>query len=127
MNESPPNALALAELLVQVRPANTTAAAGFTAPTGVTGVRFSITRINICNTSGAAATYRLFHDDDGTTFDETTALAWDEPIPANGVRIWEAQSPSSGISLKSGGSLGVRTSVNSALTFSIYGTVGRSR
>lgn len=119
--------LADSELLAQARPANTTAATLITAPANMRGVRLSILRLVVCNTSGAAATFRIFHDDDGTTYDESTALHYDTPIgPGDTVHLL-AYSPSAGVSLKPGGSLGVRTSVNSALTFSCYGTTGQVR
>ncbi len=34
----------------------------------------------ICNTNTADTTIRVFHDNDGTTYDATTALLYDEPI-----------------------------------------------
>ena len=73
--------------------------------------------IVITNTSGAAATYRLFHDDDGTTYDETSALAWDVSIGAGEVVVFEA-----GILMDdSSGNIATRTSVANALTFTAYG------
>lgn len=100
----------------QARPANTTAAAAFTAtlPT-------EVTCIVVCNTSGADATCRLFHDDDGSTYDESTALFWDVAVAAGETLVISAQSPSSTIQVGIGGTVGVRSSVASALTFTLYG------
>ena len=42
-----------------------------------------ITSLIIANTSGADSTFRIFLDDDGATYTEVTALAWDIPILAN--------------------------------------------
>lgn len=121
------NDLAEVELLAQSRPANTTAATLIAAPTAARGIRLSVTRLVVCNTSGAAATFRVFHDDDGTTYDQTTALFYDCPIGAGETIEVLAHSPSGGYGVKPGGALGVRTSVNSALTFSCYGTTGQAR
>jgi len=42
-----------------------------------------IRTIVIANTTGSSATIRLFLDDDGSTYDESTAMMYDVPIPAN--------------------------------------------
>ena len=107
-------------LLAQSRPSNTTAATLYTA-----GMKTEVTRIIIANTTGSAATFRLFHDDDGTTMDETTALIWDNSIAtANYVDI---QAYLYGITIAAGGSLGIRSGTGSALTFSAYGIVSGVR
>ena len=105
-------------LLAQSRPSNTTAATLYTA-----GMKTEVTRIIIANTTGSAATFRLFHDDDGTTMDETTALIWDNSIAtANYVDI-QAYLDGAGITIAAGGSLGIRSGTGNALTFSAYGIV----
>lgn len=121
------NDLAESELLAQLRPANTTAATLVSAPSAARGVRLSVVRIVVCNTSGAAATFRIFHDDDGVTYDQSNALFYDAPIGAGETLEILAHSPSGGYGVKPGGAIGVRTSVNSALTFSCYGTTGQAR
>lgn len=110
-------------LLAQVRPANTTAATAYTA---ASNTRVEIKKIAIANTTGSAASYRLFHDDDGTTYDQTTALAYDVSVPANSSHVWSA-TEDDGIGLRAGGSLGVRTDTNNALTFTVYGVVQIAR
>ena len=73
--------------------------------------------IIIANTSGAAATYRLFLDDDGTTYDESTALAWNVPIVADSVihiDTFHAMNNSSG-------NFAYRSSVANALTITLFG------
>jgi len=103
--------------LGQLRPANTTAASIYSP---ATGIRTIITTIIVTNLTAGAVTFRLFHDDDGTTFDETTALAWDISLAANkddttfgsDLRIL-MQNPA--------GNIGVRTGTANALNFSIYG------
>ena len=67
--------------LGQTRPSNTTATSIYSPGSSVTAV---VRNIHCCNTSGATATFRIFVDDDGTTYDETTALFWDVTLLANG-------------------------------------------
>lgn len=110
-------------LLAQVRPANTTAATAYTAGANT---RVEVKKIVIANTTSGAVTYRLFHDDDGTTYDQTTALAYDVSLPANSSHVWSAQEDD-GIGLRAGGSVGVLTGTNNALTFSIYGVIQLAR
>lgn len=110
-------------LLAQTRPSSTSAATAYTAPAGT---RVEVKKIVIANTTGSAVTYRLFHHDTGTTYDQTTALAYDVSVPANSSHVWSAQEDD-GIGLRAGGSVGVRTDTNNALTFSIYGVVQVAR
>ena len=101
--------------LGQLRPANTTAASLYSPASGET----QVTALHISNTSAAAATFRVFHDDDGTTYDETTALYWDVTVAAgDAVTItWDK-----GLYMNDAtGNLAVRTSVADALTFTLYG------
>ena len=101
--------------LGQLRPANTNAASLYATPAATTTI---ITSLTICNTTAAPALYRIFHDDNGSTYDETTALAYDSQCDAYGTVIinkpgWSMNDNS--------GNLAVRSSVASALTFTAYG------
>lgn len=107
---------AKASQLVQLRPADTNAATALTAT-----VSIELTKIVICNTSGAAATCRIYHDEDGTTYDETTALLWDRDIPVGTPVILNSTSEEAGFTIGPAGSLGIRSSVADALTFTLYG------
>ncbi len=100
--------------LGQLRPANTTAASLYSPGASTEAV---IQSIIVSNTSGSAATYRIFVDDDGTTYDQTTALYYDIPLPADSsdsIEIHVAMNNSSG-------NLAVRTNTNSAITFTAFG------
>lgn len=108
--------LASGSQLGQLRPGDTNNASIYTAT-----LRTEITRVVICNTTGTAADARLFHDDDGSTFDQTTALLFDKAIPANDVVEVLAGSEGSGIHVAVGGQIGVRTATLDALTFTLYG------
>lgn len=86
---------------------------------------FEITRINICNTSGAAATFRLCHDVGGTTYDESNALWWDNNVNNQITDFWDTRGPGGGWHLDVGDSFGFRSSVASALTLTLYGVPQR--
>jgi hypothetical protein len=78
-----------------------------------------IKSIIVANTSGADADVRIFHDDDGTTYDESTAIAWDVTIPTDSV--WDRE-----VTIcmnNSSGNLAYRSSVSNALTISVHGVV----
>ena len=78
-----------------------------------------IDQIILCNTSGAPCTVRLFFDEDGTTYDETTALFFDSNVDAN-----QTVELNTFISMNdSTGNLGIRTDTASALTFTAFGAV----
>lgn len=100
--------------LGQLRPADANPASLYTPATGKKG---RVTMVNVANTSAAAATYRLFADDDGAVFDESTALFWDVELGAGKAHVicvdWGMDD--------SGGNIGVRSSVASALTFTAFG------
>lgn len=74
--------------------------------------------VTVCNTTAGAVTFRIFHDDDGTTYDQTTALYYDVNIAANTTTPIEIN-----IMLDdSSSSLAVSTSNANALTFTAYGS-----
>jgi len=100
--------------LGQSRPSGTTAASIYSPGANV---ETTITSIIVCNTSGAAATYRIFHDHNGTTYDQTTALFYDIAIAADTTHILDVFIAAD----DENGNLAVRTSVANALTFTVYG------
>jgi len=100
--------------LGQHRINSTTATSLYSPAASVTAI---IKSIVVCNQSGGAATFRLFVDDDGTTFDETTAHFWDAPIAADTTVTIDTFWPMN----DSTGNLATRTSVANALTFTAYG------
>lgn len=100
--------------LGQLRPADTTAASIY-SPGASTETR--LMQLVVCNTSGATAKFRFFIDDDGTTYDETSALFWDETAPTDSTLIFDLGQYMN----DSSGNAAVRTSVNSALTFTLSG------
>lgn len=112
---------AIGTLLAQTRPSGTSAAAGFTAPSGQS---VEITLIVVCNTTGSSADVSLYHDNaGGSTFDQTTALYYAAPVAANTTLTISSQDLGTGIVLSPGAQLGVQTGTASALTFSVYGAL----
>lgn len=108
--------LAAGALLGQIRPGDTANATLYTAQIGV-----EVTRIVVCNTSGAIATFRLFHDQGGTTYDQSNALFYDKDVPISDSVEIKAESQGAGFQMEIGDSIGVRSSVADALTFTAYG------
>ena len=101
-------------ILAQSRPGNTTAVSVYSPPaSNNTEIKYII----VCNTSGASQKFRIFLDNDGTTYDETTALFWDVPVPSDATLQIEA-----GWAMdKAAGNLAVRTDSASAFTFTVFG------
>ena len=102
--------------LAQLRPSGTTTTTLFSA-----SLRTEVTCIFIANTTTNTCAMSLYHDDDGSTFDETTALYFSKSVAANDTVKIEANSPGSGITVRAGGKIGVKSGVANALTFSLYG------
>lgn len=100
--------------LGQLRPANTTAASIYTPGDGVIAL---IDSIVVCNTGAGPCLYRIFHDDDGTTYDQSTALYYDISLATKMAVVLEP-----GIYMANGsGNLAVRTNTANDLTFTVYG------
>ncbi len=100
--------------LGQARENSTNAVSVYSPGANVTAI---IKTIILCNTSGADATYRLFLDDDSTTYDESTALAWDVLLPADTMCELDTFLPMN----DSGGNLAYRSSVANAITITVSG------
>lgn len=100
--------------LGQSRPGNTTAASLYSP---ADGVQTKIVSITVCNTTASGAAFRLFHDEDGTTYDQTTALWYDAAIAANTTVELEIVI----FMVGPDGNLAIRTDTADALTFTVYG------
>lgn len=110
--------LAPGSQIAQVRPVVTTAVTAW-VPT----LRTEITSIKICNTSASARVFSVFHDDDGGTFSEATALYWGRTAGIGETISIDASSPYAGITVSKNGRIGVRSDLTSGLTFTFYGAV----
>lgn len=105
--------------LGQSRPADTVSVSLYSPADGVVA---TIEKLVVVNT-GASATFDVYHDEDGTTYDQSTALYYGSAITANGTLMLDL-----GLYMNSlSGNLAVRTTVSSALTFSLYGTEIKTR
>ena len=102
--------------LAQTRPTDTNAATAYTA-----ALRSEITRMVIANVTASAATYSICHDDDGTTYDATTALFWEVSIPAHTTDMVDFGGIGGGVMVSPTGSIGVQSGTASAITYSFYG------
>ena len=75
-------------------------------------------RVIVCNTGTVAATVQFFHDDNGTTYTEATALAWNIPVGTASVATFDFMASLSDAS----GNLGMQSSVGTSTTFTSYGS-----
>lgn len=114
--------LARASQLAQNRPSGTTAVSAFTA-----SVLTEVTKIIVCNTTALNREFSIYHDDDGATFDDTTALYRSVVVEANNTYVIELMDDGAGISVSgpeqgpAAGQIGVQTNLANSLTFTLYG------
>lgn len=99
-------------MLAQARP-NTATVVALYSP----AQRAIIKRVIICNTTAGASLFRMYLDDDGSTFDESTALFWDKTVAAGETifqdAYWAMDNPD--------GNVGVRSATAQALTYTLFG------
>ena len=98
--------------LAQKRPTGTSAVSAFSP-----SVKTVIKSVVICNTTSQATTFSIFIDDDGTDYDEDTAVFFDAPIGANttveACTYWPMAN--------SDGNAAVQSGANNAITFTFFG------
>lgn len=76
-----------------------------------------ISSIVVANTTASTVKVRMFLDINGTTYDESTAIAWDVDILGN--RVWDREVTF--CMNNSSGNLAYRSSVANALTITVSG------
>lgn len=76
-----------------------------------------VTKIIVCETSGGAATFRIYYDHDGTQNDQETAIYYDHALSANETLNIETFLPILGKK----GAIYVRSNTASAITFTFTG------
>jgi len=105
------------KLLAQLRPANTNAVA---LVSNKIRQKYVVLSLSVVNTTGSAATFSVYHDSNGTTYDQTTAIYYACAIAANTTTWIE---PQSGFALEPSntGNLAVQSNTTNALTFTAYG------
>jgi len=101
--------------LGQLRMSTTSAESIYSPAANVTGI---VLQINICNTTGSAALYSIYQDDDGSTASEVTVLHFEQSIPAKTTIQIKGWYPMNNIS----GNLLAQTSIANALTVTVHGT-----
>lgn len=101
-------------ILAQNRPSGTGAVTAYTKPTG--GI-VTVVGIVVCNTTSGVVTYSLYVCKNGTTYDQTTALAYSTNINANDSLFVELPFTLD----TSSGTIGVQSSSANALNFTILG------
>lgn len=114
-----PQPHAFKQQLAQSAPADTSAASLYSPAAEEVAI---ITDIFIANTTTASAAFRLFHDDDGSTYSTATALYYDVSVSANTTTLIND------IELTMAnpdGNLAAATDTSDALTFTVYGVVQR--
>jgi len=79
-----------------------------------------ITGVSITNIGSAVARASLYHDDDGTTYDDTTILVNKKAIPVGKTRFIPANEFKMGTN-DTAGNWAIKTDVGSALQFTLYG------
>lgn len=105
--------------LGQLRPTSTTAASLFSPAANQSWIAKSL---YVCNNTAGSVTFRIFHDEDGTTYDESTALYFDTALAANTTLVITGLLAGE----TNAGNIGVRTGTNDALTFTLYGVIVES-
>lgn len=99
--------------LAQQRNSTTTATSILANSSG----RWAIKTIKVCNTTTNEALFTMYHDEDGSTYDESTALYWEVPVAAKETVLFDTYmctgSQTSNVAYK--------TSVANALTVTLYG------
>lgn len=107
--------------LFQSRPSGTTAVSAFTA-----SMPTELTAIYVCNTTGSAVDFSIYHDD-GSTFDQTTALFYATALAANETRLITVSADNAGLLMREGDQIGVQSSAADALNFTAYGITSTVR
>ena len=103
--------------LAQVKLTSTTPVTVFTA-----SMKTEITGIFAANLYGGANYFYLYHDDNGTTYDDTSILLNAQSIAQYANYNYQAQSPGSGITVWRGGTIGAKImTATNYVTLTIYG------
>lgn len=104
--------------LAQVRPSGTSAVNAFKK-----GARSKIiiTSILVANTTNGSVNYSIYLDNNGTTYDQTTALFYAVALAANSTVLIEFYNGLAIDGSTAQGNMAVQTSSSQALTFTITG------
>ena len=104
--------------IAQLRPSGTTPEVFFNPSENKP---YLLESVSVCNTGSAIIKVSIYHDIDGTTYDESTALVWEFSIPIGGVYLYE---PKGGISdHDKAGNVAVQTDTANDATFTAFGEI----
>ena len=93
----------------------TTSAASIYSPAASTET--VIKQITVCNTSNNIVKLSLFRDDDGTTYDTTTAVKYEQDIQAKSTEMWDVYYCMN----NSAGNFAIEAGASSSLTITLDG------
>jgi len=102
------------KMLGQARENSTNAVSIYSPAVNVTAI---IKSVVVCNQTGTAATFRIFLDADGTTYDQSTALFYDTDIGANVTTTIDSFWAMTDVA----GNLAYRSGTANALTITVFG------
>jgi len=111
-------ATGLYKQIAQARPSGTATGVLYTPGTNKTA---KVTAIFLANTTGTAAVFSIYHDKDGSTFDETTALYFAQSLAANTTLLIQFSSEFGIFMNDSAGNMGFRQGTSEAITVTLYG------
>jgi hypothetical protein len=94
----------------------TTSAVSILSP--AVNIEFEITEIVITNTSNQNRWLSLFHDKDGTTYTDATALIHEETINSSSP---PEEFPREHIFMRGAGNIAIQAQANTVITVTIYG------
>ena len=100
--------------LAQARENSTNAVSIYSPAEKITAI---IKSVALCNQTGSNATFSIFVDDNGTTYDESTALYFGEALAANTTReinaFWAMNDAT--------GNLAYQSNTANAITITVFG------
>jgi len=102
--------------LAQTRPAGTVAVSALSPGAGE---EILVKTIIISNNSGASSDYSIYHDDNGTTYDDTTRLFGPVTVADKESEVVEVNIMANDAT----GNIAVQNSVAASLNFTLYGSV----
>ena len=102
------------KVLGQARENSTNAVSVYSPGSDVTAI---IKSVVLCNNTSNDETFRIFLDDDGTTYDQNTALFYDVPLAANTTVEISCYWPMN----NSSGNIAYRSSAANAITITVFG------
>ena len=101
-------------LITRQAVATTSAVSLYSPASGTTEIQ----QFTICNTTTGSVTISIFKDNDGTTYDTTTALVFDSPIPAKSFLVLDNQRCNMD---NAAGNIAIKASANNSITVTLDG------